>query len=350
MIALDYLERLLKKEHVKLSPFQALDVEVSEMLMNRQDVRNVTQKLMDSLDLVGDVALFQYVDNQYELISFLGKEETCEGFADEGKVIVKKQNSHPTFGTEDDSFQLILPIFSKESFLGYLAILTKQDILCWDELYVFMFKTASIFLQYAVLIENREYAVTDLTGLFNQEHFYHELDITMQKIDRYGDDMNLILLQIQDFNIINHKLGYQAGIELLKQVGQIIYRELRKIDMPARLENSTFAISLDRTPEEGAHVVLLRLLQKIHRHTFRLQNHDLKIRMNSSVIPYERDKYTLHSFLEHAQNHLTYITPSSIETYLSYRSNPSSLPAEYKTLPSITAYSIQQYKNQHAKQ
>lgn len=316
VIFVEYLKSILTKEQVTLAPHQILDAEISEMLMNKQEVRNIIQKLLNSLELTGDVGVYQFNVNTYDLIAHTGKEETCEAFLLE-KEILRSIHQQPIFGTDDEPFHLILPLFAKEKLLGALCILTPQESQPWDTLYTFMFKSSAILLQYNMLIENRENAVKDrITNLYNQEHFYDMLDIIIKKVDRYGGKLALLLLRIENHNVINQKLGYAAGNQVLKEVGHTIGYTLRNIDMPARLENNLFAIALDQTDLAGAYVVALRLVEKIQRKTLTIQNQPLKIRIESSILPYSATTNNPQSFIEVCQASLKYNSPQVLEKLL----------------------------------
>src|SRR5204862_4086087 len=73
--------------------------------------------------------------------------------------------------------------------------------------------------QAAVSIENvdlhetvRRQAVTDeLTGLYNRNHFQATLDSEIERSRRFGTDVGLVMLDLDDFKQVNDSFGHPQG-------------------------------------------------------------------------------------------------------------------------------------------
>jgi diguanylate cyclase (GGDEF)-like protein len=299
---MDYAKYLLKKENIELKKYQLFS-KLFEMLNNQQSINNICDKAFDLIkELKGDVALVQVSkDRNFDLISYSGNEADVEEKVFVHADIIKelRKNEKPLFKEKDDDvFYMALPIISKGKFLGALILFEEQEIKCWEELYTVIHFFSFVFKYYTMAEENKNHVIKDsLTNLFNYRHFQDQMDLELEKANRYHIPLTLVLVDIKNFRLINERLGFDVGDEILKEVAKIIDKNCRKIDMPSRVEADTFAILLSNTPEKGAYVLLNRLLLNFNRKAFEINKQKLKIVTKSSVVPYE-GHISGHDFLE----------------------------------------------------
>ena len=98
-----------------------------------------------------------------------------------------------------------------------------------------------------------EQAVTDeLTGLSNSRHFRELITKEAARAERFGHELSLIMLDIDDFKQINDTYGHLQGDKVLRMVGRVIQMESRGVDEPARYGGEEFAVALPETGLEGA--------------------------------------------------------------------------------------------------
>jgi diguanylate cyclase (GGDEF)-like protein len=121
--------------------------------------------------------------------------------------------------------------------------------------------------QAAVSIENVDLheivqmqAVTDeLTGLFNLRHFHETLDGEIERSRRFGTDVGLAMLDIDDFKRINDTFGHQQGDVVLLEVARVLRSLSRDIDEPARYGGEEMAVVLPQTDLNGAELLAERM-------------------------------------------------------------------------------------------
>ena len=78
-------------------------------------------------------------------------------------------------------------------------------------------------------------ALTDaLTGIANRKHFDQALRDAAMQVMESGDDLALLLIDIDHFKKFNDTWGHQTGDEVLKLVAKILAAGLRECDTPAR--------------------------------------------------------------------------------------------------------------------
>jgi diguanylate cyclase (GGDEF)-like protein len=121
--------------------------------------------------------------------------------------------------------------------------------------------------QAAVSIENvdlhetvRLQAVTDeLTGLYNRNHFHDTLDSEIERSRRFGTDVGVVMLDIDDFKQVNDSFGHPQGDMVLVEVGRVLRELSRDIDEPARYGGEELAVILPQTDLHGAELLAERM-------------------------------------------------------------------------------------------
>lgn len=84
-----------------------------------------------------------------------------------------------------------------------------------------------------------------LTGLANRALFHDRLQHALQLRRHVGTAVGVMVLDLDDFKLINDTLGHPAGDELLKKVGQRISGSVRDGDTVARLGGDEFAVMVE---------------------------------------------------------------------------------------------------------
>ena len=96
-------------------------------------------------------------------------------------------------------------------------------------------------------------SVTDeLTGLSNRRAFDAALAAEMERAKRFGTDLGLVLIDIDDFKRVNDTYGHPQGDVVLREVARVLRESSREIDHPARYGGEELAAVLPGTDLEGA--------------------------------------------------------------------------------------------------
>ncbi|MEE8541961.1 MAG: diguanylate cyclase, partial [Desulfobacterales bacterium] len=81
----------------------------------------------------------------------------------------------------------------------------------------------------------KKLAITDgLTKLFNSRHFYNQLELEVDRSNRYAHALALLLLDIDNFKKYNDTYGHLEGDKVLVRLGQAIHTCLRSMDSAYR--------------------------------------------------------------------------------------------------------------------
>lgn len=103
-------------------------------------------------------------------------------------------------------------------------------------------------------------AVTDeLTGLANHGRFQDLLGIEIEQVRRYQYPLSLIMLDIDNFKLVNDTYGHQQGDVVLRRVARVLADNSREVDHPARYGGEELAVILPHTDMEGAYAIAERI-------------------------------------------------------------------------------------------
>jgi len=119
-----------------------------------------------------------------------------------------------------------------------------------------------------------------LTGLLAKKEFEEQLQHEVQRAMRYRRPLTLLIAEV-DFEHFEAELNIRTSMPytILKQVGAIIQKHLRTVDMAGRVAGETFAMMLPETPLDGAKVAAERLRMSVESHEFLGDNVERRLRM-----------------------------------------------------------------------
>ena len=107
----------------------------------------------------------------------------------------------------------------------------------------------------------REESLRDpLTGLGNHRAFQEDLDRELAGAQRYGSELSVALIDLDDFAKINDTGGHAAGDATLEAVGTLLAKMLRRSDRVFRVGGDEFAIILTHTGPDAAELTVTRIL------------------------------------------------------------------------------------------
>lgn len=86
-----------------------------------------------------------------------------------------------------------------------------------------------------------------LTGLYNRRYFKEQLRIELDRSERSGMPLSLIMLDIDHFKRINDSFGHLAGDRVLSLVGSALLAESRSGDVVSRHGGEEFLLLLPHT-------------------------------------------------------------------------------------------------------
>ncbi len=110
-------------------------------------------------------------------------------------------------------------------------------------------------------VELERLATTDsLTGLANRRAFRERMTQELRRLDRYGGEACLMMMDLDHFKTVNDSYGHDAGDAVLREVSQRIASQLRETDTFGRLGGEEFAVLAAGIPVAQGAMVAERVL------------------------------------------------------------------------------------------
>jgi len=138
-----------------------------------------------------------------------------------------------------------LPLFKDEMLLGAVSVYSAElDSYTDDHMRLLetVTRLASDALSNAMHhAEAESNALTDpLTGLPNARYIALRFDEEASRARRTGRPFQVVMLDLDDFKIVNDTFGHKVGDKMLREMGRIIQGQLREYDFMARYAGDEF--------------------------------------------------------------------------------------------------------------
>lgn len=147
----------------------------------------------------------------------------------------------------------------------------------------------------------RQMALEDsLTSLANRNQFHEQLKKAIQRSDRTGEHVGVMLLDLDRFKNVNDTLGHPAGDKLLQEVAYRLKECVRNSDSVARLGGDEFAvIAVDPKTVENVADIGARIVESISR-PYDLNGHEAHIGTSVGITLYPEDTADADHLIKHA--------------------------------------------------
>lgn len=139
-----------------------------------------------------------------------------------------------------------------------------------------------------------------LTNLPNRLLFADRLEQSLVRAERHRESVALMLIDIDDFKLVNDSFGHDAGDKLIKAVGHLLAKSLRRADTVARLGGDEFAIIVEGIDGPDDAISIADNLTTILEHNVRLDEMETHTSASVGIAVYPEDGNDARTLLKNA--------------------------------------------------
>jgi diguanylate cyclase (GGDEF)-like protein/PAS domain S-box-containing protein len=140
-----------------------------------------------------------------------------------------------------------------------------------------------------------------LTGLINRREFENCLVSGIEDLRSDPDKTHALLyLDLDQFKVVNDTFGHTAGDELLRQLSEIVQKQIRTTDIFSRLGGDEFGILLERCDDQRAMDVAEAIRNSIEGYRFEWKESFTTIRVSIGVVIVTADDLDVASLMSSA--------------------------------------------------
>jgi diguanylate cyclase (GGDEF)-like protein len=116
-------------------------------------------------------------------------------------------------------------------------------------------------------------AITDsLTGFPNRRHLFARLEMEIARANRFGNQVSILMVDIDHFKNFNDAAGHRAGDSVLRQAADLMKGMIRKVDTVARYGGEEFVLILSQVTKLEAIEVAQKLRCALELTAFEVGN------------------------------------------------------------------------------
>ena len=147
-------------------------------------------------------------------------------------------------------------------------------------------------------------ATTDgLTELYNHRYFQEQMLQNIETGKRYERPFSLIMIDIDFFKKFNDTYGHQSGDAVLRQVAQILKKNVRSSDIVCRYGGEEMSIILTNTDNENAIFTAEKICHAVSEHPLKLVNgNDVQVTISLGVSTYPQNGQTPQEMIKYADD------------------------------------------------
>lgn len=116
-----------------------------------------------------------------------------------------------------------------------------------------------------------------LTSLFNRRYFLSSLHQRIARVERFGERITLIYVDVDGLKLINDRFGHAAGDFALIEIANRLTRVMRASDILARIGGDEFGILLDQVGPSEARGKLRRLAETVGNDPVSFDGHEMTL-------------------------------------------------------------------------
>ena len=208
------------------------------------------------------------------------------------------------------TYQTIFSIKKKNKIEAYVEILydltSLKNVLFSERLSIYIFVILvnfliAMFLCIMILnlrmrLDKKEKLVAtlsttdDLTGLNSKENFTKLVKIEMERIERNGGKLTLMIFDVDDFLSINRNYGDEFGDLVIQTLSKIVLENFRTFDIVGRFGGDEFAVIMVDSDLDEGYIASERCRKSIEENKFYEGTNEIAITISAGLSTIGIDK------------------------------------------------------------
>lgn len=253
-------DELVEREHAMV-----LINKVNEKLQMCQDITEAYSVISETANELfvswnGGIAIADPISNELKTVTQWGNQKIlknsflpseCWAIRSGNIYIVEKYrpklDCHHFISNEVNKY-LCIPLIVSGKIIGILNLSADNDVPITDhyrqQLAITLSEMIALSLTNINLRDSlREQSIHDpLTGLFNRRYLEEQFPIEVQRAIRNKQVLSVGMIDIDFFKKFNDTYGHNAGDEVLKRVGLLLFKNFRYYDLACRFGGEEFLV------------------------------------------------------------------------------------------------------------
>ncbi len=263
-IEFDSVKRYMHARALELDDYQQLKLTLSSLLQSSLDLQDILRMFRDELEQVIEMQGLIYINDSRQLHVEVGKK-----------------------ATHSCGYRLI----TEHDYLGEISFYRSERFSEFDlELLEGVLGALVYPLRNALRYRDAVVAsLTDpLTGAGNRIALDNALLREMELAKRHHSPLALLLVDVDDFKLINDNQGHKTGDLVLKSIVKLLAEVNRQTDLSFRYGGEEFVVLLNDTDMEGAMVIAQRIRQAIEEFVFDPGEEQLRVTVSIGATAMKR--------------------------------------------------------------
>lgn len=271
------VDKYFLKPIIDIKKFIASLEDMSLLYTQRKELEEKRDEVDRLQNLLSRAILYTTTDLNGKITSVSKAFEEFSGYK-ESELIGKRHSIHKTPHTPSSIYKKMWDTLQQnKEFKGEIENLKKDKTTYWAKVVIFpMFDKNGVKIGYGSYREDitnskkLEYVSTHdtLTEIYNRRYFQKELIKKIKSAQRYNQDFGLIILDIDYFKSINDTYGHNVGDKILKELAQLIEKNIREDDVFARWGGEEFVIIGNCIDADGFISFANKIQENIRANTF----------------------------------------------------------------------------------
>ena len=161
----------------------------------------------------------------------------------------------------------------------------------------------------------------ELTGLYNSLFFKRELERRCHSSIGADSKFAVMMLDMDEFKLINDALGYSTGDKLLIRIGDRLKSNLGDTNIICRYSGNLFAIIVDNIKTKEGFVETAQRIVELFRKPFHIDQYELNVTTSIGIRIYRGEKSDAELLIKHAEAALFLAKNSGRNKYIFYSSD-----------------------------